>query len=64
MGVSHFDALGITLLLSSSGRYASGLAVRSVLRTHSHALATHSAALMHHQKKRHFDMHPGVIMSF
>ncbi len=47
LGVFHFTTLGITLLLSSTGRYATGLAIRSVLRTHSHALLTHSASLMH-----------------
>ncbi len=45
-GIFHLIALGITHLLTSVGRYAPGLAIRSVLRTHSHELLTRYAALM------------------
>ena len=44
-GIFHLIDLGITLHFVT-GRYAPGLAIRSVLRTHSHELLTRYAALM------------------
>ena len=57
MGIFHFVALGITLLLASEGRYATLLTIRSVLRTaflRSAQLRSADASL----EKRHFEMHP------